>query len=174
VKSEKLNSWLALGANVGVLIGLIVLIFELDQNTDMMRVQMLDSRLQSQADRRAETYSDDLLEVRARLTEKGLWPITRDKTGELTTYENMVMSEWFAVQLLSHANNFYQCQEGFLDDESCISTFATDNRQIHNLILGMNAIGRDMAGHRASFIAEMRRLATEAGLPVIGEDGRWD
>ncbi len=87
VKSEKLNSWLALGANIGVL---IVLIFELGQNTEMMRVQMLDSRTQSQADRRAASYADNL------------------------------------------------------------------NRT------------------RASFIAEMRRLSEEAGLPVIGEDGTWD
>jgi hypothetical protein len=174
VKSEKLNSWLALGANVGVLIGLVVLIFELGQNTDMMRVQMLDSRLQSQADRRAETYSDDLLEVRARLGEKGLCLITKDQVSELTAYESMVMSEWFAVQLLSNANNFYQCQEGFLDDESCTSTFKSDNGQIQYLILGMHAVDRGMLGHRPSFIAEIRRLSEEAGLPVIGEDGRWD
>ena len=84
------------------------------------------------------------------------------------------MSEWFAVQILSNANNFYQCQEGFLDDESCASTFTTANGQIENLILGMHAVDRGMRGHRPSFIAEMRRLSAEAGLPVISEDGTWD
>ena len=42
MKSKKLNTWLTLGANVGVLIGIIVLIFELNQNTDHLRLQLMD------------------------------------------------------------------------------------------------------------------------------------
>jgi hypothetical protein len=37
---NKTNRWLTLIANIGVLVGLIVLIFELSQNTGMMRAQM--------------------------------------------------------------------------------------------------------------------------------------
>ena len=37
--SNKVNRWLTLGANLGVLIGIILLIVELDQNRDMMRAQ---------------------------------------------------------------------------------------------------------------------------------------
>ena len=32
MNTEKLNRWLALGANVGVLIGLILLVYEVRQN----------------------------------------------------------------------------------------------------------------------------------------------
>ena len=39
MESDRLNRWLTLGANVGVLIGIILLIIELDQNRDMMRAQ---------------------------------------------------------------------------------------------------------------------------------------
>lgn len=35
--SDRLNKWLTLGANVGVLIGIILLVIELNQNRDMMR-----------------------------------------------------------------------------------------------------------------------------------------
>jgi hypothetical protein len=38
--SERINRWLTLGANVGVLIGIVLLIIELDQNRDMMRAQI--------------------------------------------------------------------------------------------------------------------------------------
>ena len=38
----KLNASLTLGANIGVLIGLIVLIVELNQNTDHLRLQVTD------------------------------------------------------------------------------------------------------------------------------------
>ena len=34
-----LTRWLTLGANAGVLIGLVLLIMELDQNRDLMRAQ---------------------------------------------------------------------------------------------------------------------------------------
>ena len=37
--SVRLNRWLTLGANLGVLIGIILLLVELDQNRDMMRAQ---------------------------------------------------------------------------------------------------------------------------------------
>jgi hypothetical protein len=37
--SDRLARWLTLGANLGVLAGIILLIVELDQNRDMMRAQ---------------------------------------------------------------------------------------------------------------------------------------
>ena len=37
--TDRLNRWLALGANLGVLVGLALLLVELDQNRDMMRAQ---------------------------------------------------------------------------------------------------------------------------------------
>jgi hypothetical protein len=39
VDTDKLNRWLALGANLGVLVGLGLLLIELDQNREMMRAQ---------------------------------------------------------------------------------------------------------------------------------------
>lgn len=39
MNADKANRWITLGANVGVLIGIILLIVELDQNRDMMRAQ---------------------------------------------------------------------------------------------------------------------------------------
>ena len=37
--SERLNRWLSLGANIGVLVGIGLLIFELQQNREMIRAQ---------------------------------------------------------------------------------------------------------------------------------------
>ena len=37
--SDRLNRWLTLGANLGVLVGIVLLLVELDQNRDMMRAQ---------------------------------------------------------------------------------------------------------------------------------------
>lgn len=37
--TDRLNRWLTLGANIGVLVGIILLVIELDQNKDMVRAQ---------------------------------------------------------------------------------------------------------------------------------------
>jgi hypothetical protein len=40
VESDRLTRWLTIGANLGVLIGLLLLVAELAQNRDMMRAQI--------------------------------------------------------------------------------------------------------------------------------------
>ena len=47
MKGEKLNSWLSLGATVGVVIGLVLLVMEIRQNTDMMEAQINQSRTEA-------------------------------------------------------------------------------------------------------------------------------
>ena len=44
MKAQKVNSWLTLAANIGVVIGLVLLIIEIRQNTEMMRAQINQSR----------------------------------------------------------------------------------------------------------------------------------
>jgi hypothetical protein len=39
MESDRVNRWLTLGANIGVLAGIVLLIFELSQNREMMRAQ---------------------------------------------------------------------------------------------------------------------------------------
>ena len=42
--SDRLNRWLTLGANLGVLIGIILLVAELNQNSTLMRAQIFNDR----------------------------------------------------------------------------------------------------------------------------------
>lgn len=44
MNSDRLNKWLTLGANLGVLLGLAVLIFEIHQNNALMQAQIEESR----------------------------------------------------------------------------------------------------------------------------------
>ena len=39
MKAKRINQWLTLGANFGVLIGIVLLLVELDQNSKMMKAQ---------------------------------------------------------------------------------------------------------------------------------------
>jgi hypothetical protein len=52
--SDRLNRWLTLGANVGVLVGIVLILMELNQNAELMRAQMTQAR----ADNVVESYRD--------------------------------------------------------------------------------------------------------------------
>ena len=44
MEQSRANYWLTLGANIGVLLGILLLVFELQQNRDMMRAQIFNER----------------------------------------------------------------------------------------------------------------------------------
>ena len=44
MKSDDLNKWLSLAANVGVVIGIVLLVAELNQNSELMRAQIFNER----------------------------------------------------------------------------------------------------------------------------------
>ncbi len=156
-------------ANVGVLIGLIVLIYEVRQNTEMMQVQMLDSQVQNEAARRNAVYANDIYRVLSKLEDEGHWPLTYQSVKHLSTFERRIIRSFYASRLLIFGNSFYQCQRGYLNEETC------QGRNLYpEFIKELNIIGYDMRNMRTSFIAEVRRIAQENDMPVIGEDGRWN
>jgi len=48
MNADNVNRWLTLGTNVGVVIGLILLLVELDQNSDLVRAQIHQARSDTQ------------------------------------------------------------------------------------------------------------------------------
>ena len=44
MNADNVNKWLTLSANIGVVIGLVLLVIEIGQNTEMMRAQINQSR----------------------------------------------------------------------------------------------------------------------------------
>ena len=59
MKTDKLNSWLSLGANVGVVVGLVLLVLEMRQNTDMMEAQIMQSRTETAMSEQQGIYNSD-------------------------------------------------------------------------------------------------------------------
>jgi len=47
MKAERINNWLTLVANIGVILGLILVAYELRQNSELMRVQISQARADS-------------------------------------------------------------------------------------------------------------------------------
>jgi len=50
VDSDRINRWLTLIANIGVLIGIFLLIVEIDQNNGLMQAQIEQSRSETLVD----------------------------------------------------------------------------------------------------------------------------
>jgi len=168
MSSGKVNQWLTLGANFGVLIGIILILIELNQNADLMRAQMTQER------------ANHLVEKYDAIIHSEFWPAIAAKQAEANSRE-----EWIAAltpeeyQRVLHtfyrdindvANQFYQYQEGYLPQEVWD---AASRDQILRLISLGAALGRTRMGSNPAFREELRRIADEEGLPYPDDGGVW-
>ena len=84
MKAEAINRWLTLGANLGVLVGIFLLVAELNQNSTLMRAQIFNDR----ADHGIALFtsiaeSSELSEIDGLIAESG-FPENADVYSKLT------------------------------------------------------------------------------------------
>lgn len=109
--SRKLNDWLTLAANVGVVIGLGMLIFELKHTSDLSEVSAYQTRMTEISETsRAFALSEDLAEIYERLRTEGVAALAPAELGRVKSWE---MGKIVRMQA-----QFYQYQRGFLDEVS--------------------------------------------------------
>jgi len=127
VDSDRLNKWLTLGANLGVLVGIILLIVELDQNRDMMRAQTRHDLAMGIVDLlQTPANNEQLADViyRANAGDE----ITPKEAFQFEIRTNALFRYWEDVH--------YQYREGLYDDiefarqrEAWKNSFANSRRQ---------------------------------------------
>lgn len=126
--SDRLNRWLTLGANIGVLVGIILLILELDQNRDMMRAQTRNEISRAGLDMLAGWSGN---------------PALADAIVRANSGEELSPSEQFMIRARSETvfrlweNIHYQYRQGLYDDSefnASISTFSRILSQQPSLI----------------------------------------
>lgn len=114
--SDRLNRRLTLGANIGVLLGIVLLIIELDQSHDMMRAQTRNEI------------------SRATLDMLGMWatnPALADAIVRANNGEELNPSESFMIRarnetVLRHWENIhYQYRQGLYDKSEFDASIAT-------------------------------------------------
>jgi hypothetical protein len=131
-ESDRLNRWLTLGANLGVIVGLLILIVEVRQNADLTRAQM-------------ETGRNDLLaqiELSLATPEIGAaWVKSIRSPEALSDVEvRMVESHLVAVMLqLDHTNGLIVEQTLRATDASAVK--ARDCRHSWSIPRERNAVG---------------------------------
>jgi hypothetical protein len=115
--ADSVNRWLTLLANVGVVIGLVLLLIELDQNNDLARAQIHQDRSDAWvANRFARADSGLALPATLKFVEAG-FPDDLSAMEKLTPIEAARMRDVLSAFQGDYDNLFYQYQNGYLDDE---------------------------------------------------------
>ena len=147
--SDRLNRWLTLSANIGVLIGIFLLIVELDQNRDLMRAQTRNEI------------------SRATLDMLGMWagnPVLADAMVRANLGEDLSPSEAFMVRarnetVLRHWENIhYQYRQGLYDQSEFDASIATFSVILSRQPALMDAWCRTRTSYSVEFAAQLQSL----------------
>jgi hypothetical protein len=105
--SDRLNRWLTLGANIGVLVGIILLIVELDQNREAVQAQTRAALSQGIVDHMSLIAGNaELANLRRRID-----------GGENATEDEQYRYELITRALVRYWENVhYQYRQGLYDD----------------------------------------------------------
>ncbi len=171
--TDKVNRWLTLTANLGILIGLVLLIVEIRQNTQLMRAQINMDRTASSIETLVNVANDGAIAtIQAKLfAEIDEFPMALGWSNKLTPEEYQRYRYWVLARLSEFNNDWFQCTEGLVQAETCQRELRTRMlRYLHRF----HEFGIGFSRQPQSFIKEMQELARQEGLPEINDDGRWD
>jgi len=172
MNTDRLNRWLALGANFGVLIGLILLVYEVRQNSDLMRAQISMERTNTNMQILADfANGGDLIPIDVKLRDQiEGFPVTLGWSEILTAEEKRRYEYWMYVRLTELNNDWFQCAEGLVPPEICQKEVrASMQRSLHRFY----ELGISFTRSEYGFIVAMQELARIEGLPKINDDGAW-
>ena len=167
---DRLDKWMSVATNAGVLIGIALLIIELNQNTDLMRAEIHSMRAIAKTERQMFLANSGEMSRIAQTAAAAGFPGDPDALSVLTAEERYRYAVFMQGMKESFSNWHYQCQQGLLDDELCETGYRVD---VRSLLPTLRAMNIDLKNTRASFVADLREIAQEEGLPIPNEDGSW-
>ncbi len=107
--ADKINRWLTLGANIGVLAGIIFLALEIQQNSELMRVQINQARADAAMVSNEHSFNSDYLPA----------ILVKIKEGkELTAEEWIRYVDYFRAMNRAQDNVLSQYYAGMLGDNT--------------------------------------------------------
>ena len=121
MNADSVNRWLTLGANIGVLFGIILLLVELDQKRDLVRAQIHQDRSDAWvANRFALADSEFVAPLLAKAFASG-FPKNMNALDEWTPVELKRANDVLTAYMGDYDNLFYQYRAGYLDEEFYIT-----------------------------------------------------
>ena len=152
-----LNDWLTLVANLGVLVGIFFLIYEIQQNTDAIRSQT-----------RAAIYSGAQEELWQNMEYPDVTLNMVDTDNEMSAEEKIRFDAWMTASMRAREFAWIEYRNGTLD-----STFWESDQNVIAIILGTergriwwNEVGR--LGFGPEFVAFVDEFMKERGpIPFV-------
>jgi hypothetical protein len=124
MESDKINRWISLGANIGVIIGLIMLVIEVRHANNLAEASAYRSRGDEiQAVLNSVALSSDLAEILVKVDTQGVNALSDVETKRFWAY---LRAGIFRMQ-----NQFNDYNLGYLDDDS-YQAMLTEAARRHN------------------------------------------
>ena len=170
MKMSELNDWLILVANIGVIIGLGLLVYEIRQNSELVKAEIHSIRSEGKANRQMDLANNGVAStIIAKAVENG-FPNDPGYRDSLTPEEQMRLGQMFTAIAEVTSNWHVQCQLDLLMDETCADI---QRKQILWLMPRLRATGGSLYLMTPGFVSEVQRVMTEAGLEPPNDDGTW-
>ncbi len=155
MNADNVNKWLTLSANIGVVFGLILLLIELDQNSDLVRTQIHQARSDASVARmEGQADTEYLAPILNKIQLFGGFR-NLSSADELTPEELHRVRVFLQARHQDYDNLFYQYQQGYLDEE--YYQFSVSNA-IRVFSPWWDKLGVFENSRRPSFNAEIRRI----------------
>ncbi len=119
--TTKVNSWLSLGANIGVVIGLVLVAYQINQEAELTKIQLFSEATSSRKEFNQAMMGSDPMEVVAKSIER---------PHELTLSELQLMDMYF-ISALNELRRLAVLSQAGLDVDADIEGF-------HNFFFGSN------------------------------------
>ena len=154
METDKLNKWFTLLANVGVVVGLAILILEINQTNSLAKAEAIQGRsdmiMQAQKEYALSEY---LPEITAKYREGGVEALTLVELDRLQVWEN--------ARRVRMSAQYRQYQMGFLDQETAERTVKDAALSFAQLWddIGLEATGEkgSLDGVSIEFLQEVQR-----------------
>ena len=144
MRSEQINDWLTLAANLAVLAGIIFLVIEISQNTDMMRTQINQSRAELAMNEAESLYNSDYIPSL----------LTKIRQGDdVSAEERERYSHLFRAFNRNWDNQLRQYREGFLDENIPRSIRSAVNTEIVTIDLARELWEQTKQSYSDEYIA---------------------
>ena len=159
-KTERINKWVTLGANLGVLIGLVVLIMELDQNSDLVRAQIHQARADNFVAHRMNLADTELLLPAIVKFRAAGGPNDVTALSKLDPVERERLRRYYGALLAGYDNLYFQYRNGLLDEDFYSVRVVTTVRRLAPLWskLGLIKLGAENPRVTKSFATEIERI----------------
>ena len=148
MNAKRLNTWLSLTANVGVILGLIFLAVELGQNSDLMRVQINQSRADAAMASNESVFNSDYLPQIL---------IKINFGEELSAEETIRYRAWFRASNRNQDNVLHQYLAGMLGGNSPRSV----RDYVEHVIASSNQAREEWENQKVGFTDEFVALVEE-------------